>query len=126
MVAAVLASGMDHAGIEVKNKTGKEVDGTSLSNNPPQVCCERSRVQMLARGDRTAMQSDANSSLHQPANREINREFCLIRPFTAIFVSDQRADSMAYSGIPYVTEQGISKDVSGKILSRNRESASPQ
>jgi hypothetical protein len=39
---------MDHAGIEVKNKTGKEVDGTSLSNNPPQVCCERSRVQMLA------------------------------------------------------------------------------
>jgi hypothetical protein len=45
---------MDHAGIEVKNKTGKEVDGTSLSNNPPQVCCERSRVQMLARGDRTA------------------------------------------------------------------------
>jgi hypothetical protein len=68
------------------------------------------------------MQSDANSSLHQPANREINREFCPIRPFTAIFVSDQRADSMAYSGIPYVTEQGISKDVSGKILSRNRES----
>jgi hypothetical protein len=79
----------------------------------------------LARGDQTAwlrMQSDANSSLHQPANREINREFCPIRPFTAIFVSDQRADSMAYSGIPYVTEQGISKDVSGKILSRNRES----
>jgi hypothetical protein len=59
---------MDHAGIEVKNKTGKEVDGTSLSNNPPQVCCERSRVQMLARGDRTAwlmMQSSANQSPQQ-------------------------------------------------------------
>src|SRR5262245_41822267 len=51
-----------------------------------------------------------------PANREINREFCRIRPSTAIFVSDQDADSIAYSRIPYATEQGISKDVSGKIF----------
>ena len=42
------------------------------------------------------------TSLHTkfPANREINREFRRIRPCTAIFVSDQRADSMAYSRIP--------------------------
>jgi hypothetical protein len=37
-------------------------------------------------------------------------------PSTAIFVSDQRADSIAYNRIPYTTEQGISKDVSGKIF----------
>ena len=47
-------------------------------------------------------------------NREFNREFCRIRPSTAIFVSDQRADSIVYS--PYATEQGISKHVSGKIF----------
>jgi len=60
------------------------------------------------------MQSAANWSPHQ--NREINREFCRIRPSTAIFVSDQDADSIAYSRIPYAAEQGISKDVSGKIF----------
>jgi hypothetical protein len=48
------------------------------------------------------------------ANREINREFCSIRPSTAIFQSDQRAHSMVYSRIPYATEQGISKRVSEK------------
>jgi hypothetical protein len=31
----------------------------------------------------------------------------------AIFMSDQRVDSIVYSGIPYATEQGI--------FSRNRE-----
>jgi|GraSoiStandDraft_17_1057272.scaffolds.fasta_scaffold303952_2 hypothetical protein len=51
-----------------------------------------------------------------PANREINREFCRIRPSMAIFMSDQRADSIPYSGIPCATEQGISKRVSGKIF----------
>jgi len=33
-----------------------------------------------------------------------------------ILASDQRADSIAYSGIPCATEQGISKRVSGKIF----------
>jgi len=42
-----------------------------------------------------------------PANREINREFRRIRPSTAIFVSDERANSMASSRIHYATEQGI-------------------
>jgi hypothetical protein len=32
-----------------------------------------------------------------------------------ILASDQRADSMAYSGIPYATEQGIFKRVSGNF-----------
>jgi hypothetical protein len=32
--------------------------------------------------------------------------------------SDQRADSIAYGGIPCATEQGISKRVSGKIFQR--------
>ena len=53
-----------------------------------------------------------------PANRENNREFCRIRPSTAIFMSDQRADSMPYSGIPYATEQGIFKRVSGNFFRR--------
>jgi hypothetical protein len=51
-----------------------------------------------------------------PANREINREFCRIRPSVAIFGSNQRADSIASSRIPCATEQGISKRVSGKIF----------
>jgi hypothetical protein len=51
-----------------------------------------------------------------PANREINREFCRIRQPAVIFVSDRRADSMACSRIPYASEQGISKRVSGKIF----------
>src|SRR5262245_22474202 len=40
------------------------------------------------------------SSTKFPANREINREFCEIRPSTTIFVSVQRADSIAYDRIP--------------------------
>ena len=31
-------------------------------------------------------------------------------------MSDQRADSIAYSEIPYATEQGISQQVSGKLF----------
>jgi hypothetical protein len=31
-------------------------------------------------------------------------------------MSDQRADSMPYSGIPYATEQGIFKRVSGNFF----------
>jgi hypothetical protein len=63
-----------------------------------------------------AVRCELVSAIKFPANREINREFCWIWPSTAIFVSSQRADSIAYSGIPYTTEQGISKDVSGKIF----------
>ena len=51
-----------------------------------------------------------------PANRENNREFCRIRPSVAIFVANEPAASIAYNGIPYATEQGISKRVSGKIF----------
>ena len=72
-------------------------------------------------GDRTGwlrMQSAANSSpqFKFPANRENNREFCRIWRSTVILASDQRADSIAYSGIPCATEQRISKRVSGKIF----------
>ncbi len=58
-----------------------------------------------------------------PANREINREFRRIRPSIAIFVSGQRADSIAYSGIPYATEQGIFKCVSGNFFRRTGKSS---
>src|SRR4029077_15684378 len=51
-----------------------------------------------------------------PANRENNREFCRICPSTVMFVSDQRAGSIAYTGIPYATEQGIYKRVSGNFF----------
>jgi hypothetical protein len=40
-----------------------------------------------------------------PANREINREFRKIGSIRRNFVSDQRAHSMPYSGIPYATER---------------------
>jgi|SRR6516162_1118415 hypothetical protein len=35
---------------------------------------------------------------------------------TAIFVSDEHADSIACGGIPYATEQGTFKCVSGKVF----------
>src|SRR5262245_35386431 len=49
-------------------------------------------------------------------NRENNREFRKIRTSNTIFVSDQRADSTAYSQIPYAKEQGIFKYVSGNFF----------
>jgi hypothetical protein len=42
-----------------------------------------------------------------PANREINREFCRIRPLCKILKADTRAISKAFSQIPYAKEQGI-------------------
>src|SRR5262245_53850102 len=41
---------------------------------------------------------------------------CRIWPSTAIFSSNQRADSIASSRNPSATEQGISKRLSGKIF----------
>jgi hypothetical protein len=41
-----------------------------------------------------------------PANREKNREFCRIRPLSAILKADTPAISETCSEIPYVTEQG--------------------
>jgi hypothetical protein len=80
------------------------------SHRDPRAC--------LARGDQTAwlrMQSATNQS-PQTLNREINREFRRIRPSVAIFVSDQRADSIVYGRIPCGTEQGIFKCVSGNFF----------
>src|SRR6516162_5319328 len=51
-----------------------------------------------------------------PFERVIDAEFCRIRPSVAIFVPNEPAASIAYNGIPYATEQGISKRVSGKIF----------
>ena len=42
-----------------------------------------------------------------PANREINREFCQIRTLCEILKANTRANSKAFSQIPYATEQGI-------------------
>jgi hypothetical protein len=47
------------------------------------------------------------STVKFPANREINREFCQIRLLGAIFPADTRANSKAWSEIPYSAEQGI-------------------
>ena len=41
-----------------------------------------------------------------PANREINREFCRIRPLGAIFKPDTRVNSEACSEIPYFNGTG--------------------
>ena len=47
------------------------------------------------------------------ANREINREFCTSRPREAIFARRQPANSMVCSKIPYATEQGIFRAITG-------------
>jgi hypothetical protein len=53
-------------------------------------------------------------SEHQfPTNWEINREFRRIRPYITVFASDQAAESITYGRIPYATEQGIFKRVTG-------------
>jgi hypothetical protein len=49
-----------------------------------------------------------------PANREINREFCGFWRLAAILTPNRRAGSMVYNQIPYATEQGIFKRVSGR------------
>src|SRR5262249_18954096 len=58
------------------------------------------------------------TSLHTkfPANREINREFRRIRPSTAIFASNQRANSKACSQIPYAMEQGNFAAITGNFF----------
>ena len=43
-----------------------------------------------------AVRCEPVSAVKFPANREINREFCRIRPSTAILMRNQRADSIAY------------------------------
>jgi hypothetical protein len=52
-----------------------------------------------------------------PANRKLTGNFAESGS-TAIFESNQRADSIASSRIPCATEQGISERVSGKIFRR--------
>ena len=47
------------------------------------------------------------STLEFPANREINREFCKIRPSATNVRSRTRANPMACGEIPYAAEQGI-------------------
>jgi hypothetical protein len=42
-----------------------------------------------------------------PANRDINREFWRSRPLDTILIIDTRANSAAYSEIPYLAKQGI-------------------
>jgi hypothetical protein len=63
-----------------------------------------------------AVSCEPVSAFRFPANREINREFCKIGSIRRNFVSDQRAHSMPYSGIPCATEQGIFKCVSGNFF----------
>ena len=53
------------------------------------------------------VQVEPVSTAKFPANREKNREFRRIRPLGAILKADTRADSKAFSQIPYTTEQGI-------------------
>jgi hypothetical protein len=47
------------------------------------------------------------SAAEFPANREINREFCRIRPRRRFTVVNRQTNSMLCSRIPYATEQGI-------------------
>jgi hypothetical protein len=69
-------------------------------------------VRSLVRGVRDdcladdAVTCEPVSAAKFPANREFNREFCCVWPSPAIFVSNQRADSIAYGQIPHAPEQG--------------------
>ena len=51
-----------------------------------------------------------------PCNREINREFCRIRPEEAIFAPAKAANSMLCREIPYATEQGIFGAITGNFF----------
>ena len=51
-----------------------------------------------------------------PANREKNREFRQIRQLREILKADTRANSKAFSEIPYATEQGIISEEQGILL----------
>jgi hypothetical protein len=56
------------------------------------------------------------STAEFPANRENNREFCGFWRSAAILTRNRRASSMVSNLIPYATEQGIFKRVSGKFF----------
>src|SRR5262245_39780038 len=60
-----------------------------------------------------AVQVEPVSALKIPANREINRELCRIRPLDVILNADMRANSAAYREIPYSTKQGIISEEQG-------------
>src|SRR5450759_2512675 len=57
-----------------------------------------------------------------PANREINREFCRFRRSAAVLASSRRANSMTCIEIPYVTEQGIFGGLTGNFFQRTGNS----
>jgi hypothetical protein len=71
-------------------------------------------------------QVSASNSQITAINREINREFRRIQASTAICVSDQRADSIAYSQIRCATELGISECVSGNFLEEHGKSSNSE
>jgi len=54
-----------------------------------------------------AVQIGPVSNPEFPDNREINREFCKIRPSAAILTPVRQANSMVCNEIPYAMEQGI-------------------
>jgi hypothetical protein len=56
------------------------------------------------------------NALPAPANREINREFRRIRPFTVIFASEQRASFNSFQRDSLRNGQGIFKRVSGNVF----------
>ena len=75
----------------------------------------------MSHRERTAwltMQSAANQSPRQNSllTGKLTGNFAESGHPTAIFVLHQRVDSIAYGRIPYLTEQGISKCVSGNFF----------
>jgi hypothetical protein len=65
-----------------------------------------------------AAQIEPVSTFKFPANREKNREFRGIKASAAILTPNRRANPMLCNRIPYATEQGIFKRISGKIFQR--------
>jgi hypothetical protein len=62
-------------------------------------------------------QSVANQSLRFPANREINREIYKTGPFAALAML-KSADALGtFDAIPWIIEQGISGEKTGKSFS---------
>jgi len=60
------------------------------------------------------------STLKFPANREKNREFRQIHPLCEILKANTRANSKAFSQIPYATEQAINWAEQGILAQEQR------
>jgi hypothetical protein len=85
-------------------------EGERFSHNPKKRTSYGRRPKSAARGFMVVFFDIVDRAAQQTSLSTANR------PSTPIFASNQRADSIAYSRIPYAKEQGNSKRVSGNFF----------